>query len=277
MEYKTAWTTHKAAAAIAAAAAIRAAAIAEAAIEGREVVEVEEQREIGGGQLVVNPPPGAIIAVAGAQVVQPTNMVTCPKGTNCDHVFLQGNIFITEQLADVVKKCKKDKPTIKTVLVNVRASKTTAELCRIVSFLKQCGSEKAFTGVVLLPDGTTGDTMKTPLVNLLKAFGKVTCIAVVATSPLEILEVQEPKPAGHQKKEFTSTLTSVIQWAVVVRFDDSGDRLFVPKRTFDMLMFPSLSPQLKFKFQTGSISSNSAETAIVDPDQLNPALLAYIW
>jgi hypothetical protein len=275
LEYKTAWTTHKAAAAIAAAAAIRAAAIAEAAIEGREVVEVEEQREIGGGQLVVNPPPGAIIAVAGAQVVQPTNMVTCPKGTNCDHVFLQGNIFITEQLADVVKKCKKDKPTIKTVLVNVRGSKTTAELCRIVSFLQQCGSEKAFTGVVLLPDGTTGDTMKTPLVNLLKAFGKVTCIAVVATSPMEILEVQEPKQAGH--KEFTSTLTSVIQWAVVVRFDESGDRLYIPKRTFDMLMFPSLSPQLKFKFQQGSISSNSAETAIVDPDQLNPALLAYIW
>jgi len=114
---------------------------------------------------------------------------------------------------------------------------------------------------------------------MLKEFGRVTCIAVVKTSPLEIMYVQENTPlgGGHGQRDFTSTVTSVIQWAVVVRFDDGGERLLVPKGTMDVLMFPALSPQLKFKFQQVSISSNTAETSIVDPEQLNPSLLSYIW
>ena len=273
LEYKTAWATQKAVAAAAVVAAGVAAAIAAGGVEG--------EGGIGGGQLVLNAPQGAMIPVPGgilAEVVKPENVVTCPKGTDCDHVILQGDIFISEQLAEVVKQCRQERRNIKTVFVNVRDQKTQPELCSVVALIKQCASEKAFTGVVLLPDGTPGDSMKTPLVNMLKEFGKVTCIAVVKTSPMEITCAQEtPFAGGHGQRTFTSTVISVIQWAVVVRFDDGGDRLLVPKGTFDLLMFPPLSPQLRFKFQQVSMSSNSVETAIVDTEQLNPSLLAYFW
>ena len=231
-------------------------------------------RIMGGGEavLTVTGLQGAMMPVPGNILNE--NVVTCPKGTDCSHLILQGNIFISEQLAGVVQECKQERRNIKTVLVNVRVLKTQSELCSIVSFIKQCANEKKFTGVVLLPDGTTGDTMKGTLVNILKEFGKVTCFAVVKTCPLEIMKAQEKPLLGRLG---SGTVNSVIQWAVVVSFDDDGGRLDVPKGTMDLLMFPALSPQLKFKFQQASISSNTSETAIVDNEQLNPSLLAYIW
>ena len=231
-------------------------------------------RIMGGGEavLTVTGLQGAMMPVPGNILNE--NVVTCPKGTDCSHLILQGNIFISEQLAGVVQECKQERRNIKTVLVNVRGVKTQSELCSIVSFIKQCANEKKFTGVVLLPDGTTGDTMKGTLVNILKEFGKVTCFAVVKTCPLEIMKAQEKPLLGRLG---SGTVNSVIQWAVVVSFDDDGGRLDVPKGTMDLLMFPALSPQLKFKFQQASISSNTSETAIVDNEQLNPSLLAYIW
>ena len=250
-EYRDAWTTKK-------------AEMAARIMGGGEAVGGEEGASAGGWKLLV-------IAVPGN--LPNENVVTCPKGTDCSHVILQGNIFISEQLAGVVQECKQERRNIKTVLVNVRVLKTQTELCSVVSFIKQCANEKKFTGVVLLPDGTTGDTMKGTLVNMLKEFGKVTCFAVVKTCPLEIMKAQE-KPLGRLG---SGTVNSVIQWAVVVSFDDDGGRLDVPKGTMDLLMFPALSPQLKFKFQQASISSNTTETAIVDNEQLNPSLLAYIW
>ena len=248
-EYKVAWSTKK---------AEMAARIMGGGEAGAEVLTVT------GLQGAMMPVPGNI---------PNENVVTCPKGTDCSHLILHGNIFISEQLAGVVQECKQERRNIKTVLVNVRVLKTQSELCSIVSFIKQCANEKKFTGVVLLPDGTTGDTMKGTLVNILKEFGKVTCFAVVKTCPLEIMKAQE-KPLGRLG---SGTVNSVIQWAVVVSFDDDGGRLDVPKGTMDLLMFPALSPQLKFKFQQASISSNTSETAIVDNEQLNPSLLAYIW
>ena len=248
-EYKVAWSTKK---------AEMAARIMGGGEAGAEVLTVT------GLQGAMMPVPGNILN---------ENVVTCPKGTDCSHLILHGNIFISEQLAGVVQECKQERRNIKTVLVNVRVLKTQSELCSIVSFIKQCANEKKFTGVVLLPDGTTGDTMKGTLGNMLKEFGKVTCFAVVKTCPLEIMKAQE-KPLGRLG---SGTVNSVIQWAVVVSFDDDGGRLDVPKGTMDLLMFPALSPQLKFKFQQASISSNTSETAIVDNEQLNPSLLAYIW
>lgn len=248
-EYRDAWTTKKA----------------------EMAARIMGGGEAGVGELMVTGLQGAMIAVPGN--LPDENVVTCPKGTDCSHVILQGNIFISEQLAGVVQQCKQERRNIKTVLVNVRVLKTQSELCSVVSFIKQCANDKKFTGVVLLPDGTTGDTMKGTLVNMLKEFGKVTCFAVVKTCPLEIMQAQE-KPLGRLG---SGTVNSVIQWAVVVSFDDDGGRLDVPKGTMDVLMFPALSPQLRFKFQQASISSNTAETAIVDNEQLNPSLLAYIW
>ena len=235
----------------------------------------------GGGQMVAMPSSQAIQVI---QLVKPMNVVTCPKSSDCDHLVLQANIFNNEQLVELVKKCKKERASIKTVLVNVRASKSVAELCSIVALFKQCANEKAFTGVVLLPEGSTGDIMKLQLVNLLKEFGTVTCIAVVKTSPVEILEHQaldlDPGPGERPMGTHSSPLTSIIQWAVAVRFDaDGGNRLLVPKNTVDVLMFPPLSTQLKYKHQQGALTSTSkgTDTAILDPDQLSPTLLAYIW